>query len=140
MSDGQFQSGNVANPTGKGGFGDNPHNRNSGGRPKNKESISFWIREFINMSILEFDSWKERVDPQSISMAAELAYVHVGKARISLKEFKEITDRVEGKANIGIDKTEIIRVAEPGVIDKNNDLNKNSRTLYVSKIKPRFQQ
>ena len=38
----------VPNPTGKGGFGDHPENRNDGGRIKNP------LKEF---SRLEFESW-----------------------------------------------------------------------------------
>jgi hypothetical protein len=36
------------NPTGKGGFGDNPSNINTNGRPPKGYSITEWFREMLN--------------------------------------------------------------------------------------------
>ena len=87
------------NPTGKGGFGDNPQNRNPGGW--NKEySISYQYNRFLHMGADEFMAFAAKVkkNPKEIKMAELLAYQRVVEARKSLPDMKEITDRTEGKA------------------------------------------
>jgi len=51
----------VPNPTGKGGFGDNPQNRNNGGRVKNTLK-EFQRQEFEKMSDDEKRAYLETID------------------------------------------------------------------------------
>ena len=87
------------NPTGKGGFADNPQNRHDG-RWKPENSISYNYHKFMAMSTVEFEDYI----PQT--MAQKMAYdmVKNGTARRA-DVIKEITDRTEGKASQAIDVT-----------------------------------
>lgn len=85
------------NPTGKGGFGDHPENRNPGGW-KPEFTFSYQYRRFLNMDVEEFKAWKEGVPDKEKTVVEELAYVAVSKARSDLRGRIEITDRTEGKA------------------------------------------
>ena len=88
----------VPNPTGKGGFGDNPQNRNAGGRITNAESISYWYTFFLNIDVEDFKEWLLKNPEKERTMACELAYNAVVRARKDLKYLTEVTDRTEGKA------------------------------------------
>lgn len=82
------------NPTGKGGFGDNPQNRNPGGWDKS-QSISYQYNRIGRMSDEEFAEFEPENQFQKI------AYARVKSARdekFGLADTKEITDRTEGKA------------------------------------------
>lgn len=81
------------NPTGKGGFGDNPQNRNPGGWKK-EESISYQYNRLMRMSPAELGKF----EPQTV--AQEIAHTRLRQAtRVDgLNEAKEVTDRTEGKA------------------------------------------
>lgn len=85
------------NPTGKGGFVDNPQNR-SNGRWNPDMTFSFQYRRFMNMTVEEFKSWKDLTADKDKTMVEELAYVAVLKARSDIRDRQEITDRTEGKA------------------------------------------
>lgn len=87
----------VPNPTGKGGFGDHPENRNPGGW-KPKYTFSYQYRRFMNMTVEEFKAWKDLTADKDKTMVEELAYVAVLKARSDIRDRQEITDRTEGKA------------------------------------------
>lgn len=89
------------NPEGKGGFGDNPQNRNPGGWDKT-QSISYQYNRIGRMSDEEFESFIPENQFQKI------AYARVKSARdekFGLADAKEITDRTEGKAPQSIDMT-----------------------------------
>lgn len=88
---------NVPNPTGKGGFGDNPQNRNPGGW-KPETTISYQYRRFLAMPIEELIAWEKTVDKKDRTAAMDIAYAQVIASRKSLPHVKEITDRTEGKA------------------------------------------
>lgn len=85
------KEGDINNPSGKGGFGDNPQNR-ANGRWSKETSIGYWYNHIIRMSVEEFNDFK----PQTI--AQELAYNSVIEAKNELSYLKEVTDRTEGKA------------------------------------------
>jgi len=85
------QERSVPNPTGKGGFGDNPQNRNPGGWSKDK-SIPYQYHRFLAMPLEEFNAF------QPHTMVEQIAYNRVKKAQKSLNDVREITDRTEGKA------------------------------------------
>ena len=86
------------NPEGRGGFQEHPEHRNPGGRPKNTESFTFWYRRFLSMNMKEFLNWEKEYSKEEGTVVASLAYARVRKADESLKDFKEIADRTEGKA------------------------------------------
>ena len=82
------------NPTGKGGFRDHPELINARGRPKNQESFTYWMNFFKNLTRVEFLKWLNAHPGRTV--AADLAYVRVKKARDNLKEFHEVANRTEG--------------------------------------------
>lgn len=86
----------VPNPTGKGGFGDNPQNRNPGGWKK-EMVFSYQYKRFMNMSITELEEWATTPKDKR-TVVEDLAYSRVLAARKSLPDVKEITDRTEGRA------------------------------------------
>lgn len=93
----------VPNPTGKGGFGDNPQNR-SGGGWKKEMVFSYQYKRFMNMTLKELDEYRSS-DFDSRTVVEELAYQRVMAAKVSLPDVKEITDRTEGKARESLDVT-----------------------------------
>jgi len=85
----------IPNPTGKGGFGDNPNHR-SDGRWSKENSFSYWMNKFKSLSPKEFKNYKiEHKD--EMTMAALGAYARVKNMSKSMIEFKEVADRTEGK-------------------------------------------
>ena len=88
---------NVPNPTGKGGFGDNPQNRNPGGW-KPETTISYQYRRFLAMQLPELLEWEKTIPKEERTAAMDIAYAQVIASRRSLPHVKEITDRTEGKA------------------------------------------
>jgi len=96
----QEQSKKGNNPNGIGGFGDNPGNRNPGGWKK-ENSFSYQYRRFMNMSLNELNEWRALGDMEK-KVVEELAYKAVMRAKDSLPDVKEITDRTEGKAKESI--------------------------------------
>jgi hypothetical protein len=91
----------IPNPTGKGGFGDNPGNR-SDGRWHSKDSISYKYNKLIRMKVDGFKEWLKEHPESERTVAEEIAYNAVIKARTDLKYLVEITDRTEGKAQQNI--------------------------------------
>ncbi|ATW62211.1 hypothetical protein CQ476_10 [TM7 phage DolZOral124_53_65] len=90
----------VPNPTGKGGFGDNPQNR-SDGRWNSEESISFWYNKLGRMSEEEFKKFRpanmnQRIARYRLKCAAK-------EDKLALDNTIEVTDRTEGKPKQGID-------------------------------------
>lgn len=79
------------NPDGKGGFGDNPQNRNPGGWNK-EESISYWYNKIGRMSDDELKEFKPANQNQKIALR------RITEALSDLATTKEITDRTEGKS------------------------------------------
>lgn len=92
----------IPNPTGRGGFGDNPQNRNPGGWKK-EMVFSYQYRRFMNMTTAELKEYSSKPDTER-TVVEDLAYSRVIAAKKSLPDVKEITDRTEGKApqTIGI--------------------------------------
>lgn len=88
----------LRNPDGKGGFGDNPQNRNPGGWKK-EGSISYQYNRLMRMTPEELDKFK----PETV--AQQIALARIKEAEKSLPDVKEITDRTEGKAPQNIDVT-----------------------------------
>jgi hypothetical protein len=93
----------IPNPTGKGGFADNPQNRNPGGWKK-ENTISYQYNRFLNMSPDELKAFASVPDSER-TVAMDIAYSQVIASRKSLPHAKEITDRTEGKAPQSFDVT-----------------------------------
>lgn len=89
------------NPTGKGGFGDNPDNRSSG-RWNKEESISYQYNRIGRMSDEELKTFKPQTQFQKIALARVKA---ARDEKFGLQDAKEITDRTEGKAPQSVDVT-----------------------------------
>ena len=98
------------NPTGKGGFGDHPELINPGGRPLNINRVSWWYDVFGRMGVEDLKNWNngspqkvtlidgEEVDKNLKTGYAEIAYNTFIRARKSLRDIAEVTDRTEGRA------------------------------------------
>ncbi len=83
------------NPEGKGGFGDNPQNRNPGGWKK-EESISYNINKLMRLNKKDFEEYPKK--NKNMTIAEEIAYNRLANARWLLNEAVFVTDRTEGKA------------------------------------------
>lgn len=94
----------LRNPTGKGGFGDNPQNR-SDGRWSKESSFSYWFNKLKDMTEDELDQWKKDTPEGSRKVACSLALTRVEKARSELREFQEVADRSEGRPKQAVDIT-----------------------------------
>ena len=94
----------LRNPTGKGGFGDNPENRSNGGWKK-EDSIGYQYNKLIRMTVKEIKTWLQDNPDETRTLAQDMAYNAVLQARKDLAYLKEVTDRTEGKATQGIDHT-----------------------------------
>jgi hypothetical protein len=90
------------NPTGKGGFKDNPQNRNNG-TWNSEDSISFQYKKLIRMPVNDFKNWLQDYPEKDRTVAQELAYNAVVKARKDLKYLIELTNRTEGTSKQSID-------------------------------------
>jgi hypothetical protein len=90
------RKGLVCNPTGKGGFRDNPQNKSTGSWSKDS-SVSYWYRYFFSLTVEEFKKFPSEKPEKIRLMACEIAYNAVLKSRKDLPYLKEITDRTEGR-------------------------------------------
>ena len=88
------------NPTGKGGFGDNPQNRNPGGWKK-EDSISYQYNSLLRMTPQELDLFI----PITVAQNIALNRLKIAITAAGLADVKEITDRTEGKAPQSLDVT-----------------------------------
>lgn len=103
------------NPTGKGGFGDNPQNRNPGGWKK-ENVLSYQYRRFMNMTVEELEEWS-KTPKEKRTVVEDLAFNRIYEARKSLADVKEITDRTEGKAPQSLS-LEVINDPRKEILDK----------------------
>ena len=85
------------NPKGIGGFGDNPQHRNDG-RWKKEDSISYQYNKLIRLTQEEMNNWLEDNPESKRTVAQDLAFGAVIKAKRDFKYLTEITDRTEGKS------------------------------------------
>lgn len=94
----------IPNPSGKGGFGDNPQNRNTSGHWDSTMSISYQYKRFLKMTPEEIEAFG-KLPKKDRTVAQDIAYSQIIKARESLNHAKEVTDRTEGKAQQSVDLT-----------------------------------
>lgn len=83
------------NPTGKGGFRDNPQNRSDGSWRK-EGSFSYWLNKFKRMNSSEFETYALNNDFKELPVAAKIAYQRIVNSLNSLREFQEVANRTEG--------------------------------------------
>lgn len=88
------------NPTGKGGFGDNPQNRNPGGW-KSEDSISHQYNKLMRLKPDELEEY----EPETVAQKIALQRIQNAIKSDGLNDTKEITDRTEGKARQAVDVT-----------------------------------
>jgi len=98
---GRFINGNTP----KTSFRDRPQDR-SDGRWNSKMSFSYQYKKFLSMSVAEFEKWESDNDKKKRTVVEELVYRRTKEARTSLKDVKEITDRVDGRPQTIITKEE----------------------------------
>lgn len=105
----------VPNPTGKGGFKDNPQNKANGMWTKDT-SISYQYNYLIRLPIEEFEKYKP------ITVAQKIAHEAVKKVYSDLGYLKEVTDRTDGKPSQPIDHTtQGEKITEFKLINYDND-------------------
>jgi hypothetical protein len=106
------KDGIINNPTGKGGFGDNPQNK-ANGRWSKDTSISYWYNHLIRLDLEEFEAF------EPTTMAQKLALNAIIESKDELNYLKEVTDRTEGKASQSTDITsggEKINTVPPQIV------------------------
>lgn len=117
-NDGKFVKGNKANEKGVGGFQERPQDISRDGRPKNQESFTYWMNHFKNMPVKEFLDWPKVTPEATRSVASDLAWTRVLKARKHLDEFKEVADRTEGRSKQPIEmNTKIIQSVKVEIVE-----------------------
>ena len=110
------------NPTGKGGFADNPQNR-SDGRWDKTGSISYQYNKLIRLSAKELDDF----EPETVAQQIALARVRSAKdMKYGLPDAKELADRTEGKAPQSIDMTSNGETIQPVMVEFINADNTNT--------------
>ena len=83
----------MPNQTGKGGF-QQGQSGNPGGRPKNQESFTYWLNQFKQMTILEFNSYP-KIRGDALTIAESIAYGRIKASFENLSEFKDVANRTE---------------------------------------------
>lgn len=86
----------APNPTGKGGFGDNPQNR-SDGRWSKEQSQSYWMNYFLRLSVTDFEKYKKDKPKELRTIAEQLAFNRVAESINELKSYEIVANRTEGK-------------------------------------------
>lgn len=84
------------NPTGKGGFRDNPQNINGNGWVK-ESSIPYQMRFFLTKTKDEIEQWQKDVPAKKRTSAQQIALNSVLKSMGDLAYQKETTDRTSGR-------------------------------------------
>jgi hypothetical protein len=86
------------NPTGKGGFNDNPQNINAGGRPKNSQRYDYWMQFFKDMEVSKLKTYTVERTEDIMFVAEAQAYQRVVESLKDFKVWQVVADRTEGKA------------------------------------------
>lgn len=106
------------------GFDKHPENRSDGGWKK-EDSIGYQYRYLQRLTVDAFEQWLLDNPEDKRTMAQELAYQALLKAKDELNYLKEVTDRSEGKAPQAIDMTTGGDKIQPVTIVDLGNLNAN---------------
>lgn len=87
-------NGYIRNPEGKGGFGDRPEDINRNGRPKDTDTITYWMKKFL------LATEKEHNKPRIQELAEKIVTMAYKDGNVKI--MKEILDRIDGKTTIPI--------------------------------------
>lgn len=91
------------NPTGIGGFRDNPQNRSSGHWSK-EDSIPNQLNRFMRMGAKELAQWAKD-NEETMTVAQGIALNILNRSLHNLSDAKEVIDRTSGKAKETIEQT-----------------------------------
>lgn len=93
---GPIKKGQILNPTGKGGFGDNPENIGNG-RPKH--SPQYWLNQYGKLSNAEFkelmEGFKSGSLDNQLTVNQVLALRHIAGS-VKFDNRKDLLNRVDG--------------------------------------------
>lgn len=117
------KKGDINNPSGKGGFKDNPEN-SAKGRWSKDTSISYWYNYLIRLSVDDFENFKPEL------MAQRLAYNSIVEAKDEFNYLKEVTDRTEGKAQQEVKTTNINYDTKDLTDEEIKRINENLNNAY----------
>lgn len=84
------------NPTGKGGFQERPQDINREGNWEPRNTFKYQMNRFKNMTIKELEDWNKEMTKEVRTVAEDLAFTAVVKAREKLEYFRELSNRTEG--------------------------------------------
>lgn len=102
MSETKNQVKRIPNPTGKGGFKERPQDINPG-TWNSKNVFTIQLSRFLNMSTTDFEAFA-KTPKDKMTMAERIAYTRVAKGK-DLAEYKDMADRLQGKAAQSVDVT-----------------------------------
>lgn len=111
-----IKKGQILNPTGKGGFGDNPQNR-ADGRWRAEDSIPYWQHYFLSLTIDQVEEWLTKNPYEHRTNAQIIALDSIQKAAKKIEYLKEVTDRTTGKPKQSVDvTTDGEKISSPQII------------------------
>lgn len=90
---------NTPNPSGIGGFADNPGNINHGGRPKNTQRYGYWLQFFKDMKVADFNAYSINKSEDDMYLAESQAYKCMQAVANDYRLWSIVADRTEGKAS-----------------------------------------
>lgn len=93
------------NPTGKGGFQERMEDINRSGNWNPRNTFKYQMNRFKNMTIQELQDWNRDCGKDIRTVAEDLAFNAVMKAREKIDYFKELSNRTEGMPKQSTDLT-----------------------------------
>ena len=120
------------NPTGIGGFGDNPQNINRNPKLlKNEQRFSYWLPFFKDLPDDVFNNYIKTRGKGKMFMAESIAYERVKNSKGDVTEYKDLADRTEGRA---VSRTEISGV-DGGAVEVETKLSPAQQDLINEGVK-----
>lgn len=99
----------APNPTGKGGFKDNPQNSARGYWSK-ENSVPYYQKIFLKMHPKDFESYL--INNPDATMAAKIAHASVVSSFEDFKHHKDLIDRTSGTATQHIEQSTTIDIGQ----------------------------
>jgi hypothetical protein len=102
----------MANPEGKGGFGDNPENINKDGRPDWTATFGTIYNKLLSLKPDELEAYEPLSGKEALCK----------KVILEKEDYKEIADRIDGRAKQTIEQDTKLTTTQPIKIefDTNN--------------------